>query len=198
MLFSSAQVDYLRYWLHAMKLTENVVPLPYSDCLLTESDLKSVSTVTYPDGGSLRSALKVCQLKYRDLMKTYTPCKQVIDKNNKRLKGSNPLVQHRRHIFERVRSFWGAKKGAWCALDFEAWERDHTVLTEFGYSFVKWKDGVKIENKGHLIVEEARKYTNSQYVPDYRYVSVLLFFVTHRNLKHNSWYRTIILEKARL
>lgn len=60
-------------------------------------------------------------------------------------------------------------------MDFEAWERDHTVLTEFGWSLAGWKDGTFIENCGHFIVEEARTYTNSQYVPDYRYVSLLDF-----------------------
>lgn len=151
LLFSSAQVDYLRYWLHAMGLTKHTVPLPYSNCLLTDANLKTVSEVIYPDGGSLRQAIKV------------------IEKNNKRLKGSNPLVTHRRHIFERVRSFWREKKGVWCALDFEAWERDHTVLTEFGWSFVAWENGSEVEEHGHLIVDEARTYTNSQYVPDHRY-----------------------------
>ncbi|PPQ77435.1 hypothetical protein CVT25_011017 [Psilocybe cyanescens] len=151
LLFSSRQVDYLRYWLHAMKLTKDIVPLPYSDCLLTESNLKTVSPVVYPDGGSLRNAIKA------------------IDKNNKRLKGSNPLVTHRRHLFERVRTFWAEKRGVWCALDFEAWERDHTILTEFGWSLTGWKDGSLVEDRGHFIVEEARAYTNSQYVPDYRY-----------------------------
>jgi len=57
-MFSSKQVDYVRYWLHAMKLTKNPIPLPYSDCLLLASDLKTISPVTYLDGGSLRSAVK--------------------------------------------------------------------------------------------------------------------------------------------
>lgn len=59
LLFSSAQVDYIRYWLHAMKLTKNIISLPYSDCLLTESNLRNVSPVVYKDGGSLRNAIKV-------------------------------------------------------------------------------------------------------------------------------------------
>jgi hypothetical protein len=42
-----------------MKLTKEVIPLPYSDCLLLEKDLQYVSPVTYIDGGSLRNALKV-------------------------------------------------------------------------------------------------------------------------------------------
>ncbi|KAF8974470.1 hypothetical protein BDZ97DRAFT_25748 [Flammula alnicola] len=151
LLFSSAQVDYLRYWLHAMQLTKHIIPLPYSDCLLTESNLKTVSPVVYPDGGSLRNAIKI------------------IDKNNKRLKGSNPLVTHRRHLFERVRNFWTGKKGVWCALDFEAWERDHTLLTEFGWSLVGWNAGTQVEDHGHFIVEEAKAFRNSQYVPDHRY-----------------------------
>ena len=59
LLFSSAQVDYIRYWLHAMQLTKEIIPLPYSDCLLTESNLRNVSPVVYHDGGSLRNAIKV-------------------------------------------------------------------------------------------------------------------------------------------
>lgn len=59
LLFSSAQMDYIRYWLHAMGYTKEIVPLPYSDCLLTESDLRNVSTVVYKDGLSLKNAVKV-------------------------------------------------------------------------------------------------------------------------------------------
>ncbi|KAF9008985.1 hypothetical protein BDQ17DRAFT_1422162 [Cyathus striatus] len=151
LLFSSAQVDYIRYWLHAMGLTKDIIPLPYSDCLLTESSLRSVTPTVYPDGGSLRNAIKI------------------IDKNNKRLKGVNPTLSHRRHIFQLVQTFWGEKRGMWCAMDFESWELDHTVITEFGWSLVGWKDGQKFEEQEHLIVEEAKKYINSQYVPDYRY-----------------------------
>lgn len=155
-----------------MKLTKNIVPLPYSDCLLTDTNLKTVSEVIYPDGGSLRQAIKVrCTLSIPQ--RVCSCILQVIDKNNKRLKGSNPLVTHRRYVFERVRSFWREKKGVWCALDFEAWERDHTVLTEFGWCFVAWENGVEVEEQGHLIVDEARFYTNSQYVPDHRYVSLV-------------------------
>jgi hypothetical protein len=42
-----------------MKLTKEIIPLPYSDCLLLEKDLQYVSPVTYIDGSSLRNALKV-------------------------------------------------------------------------------------------------------------------------------------------
>ena len=73
--------------------------------------------------------------------------------------------------FDRARSFWKAKLGAWLAIDFEAWDRDHTVLLEFGYSSVQWRDGQKIEDKGHLIVKEHTKYFNT-YVPNFREVSI--------------------------
>jgi hypothetical protein len=100
---------------------------------------------------------------------------KVIEKNNKRLKGSNPQVKHRRHLFEVVRNLWSAKKGVWCALDFEAWERDHTMITEFGWSLIGWNNNEKIEDHGHFIVDEGRKYTNSQWVPDHREVGEYLF-----------------------
>jgi hypothetical protein len=60
LLFSSAQVEYIRYWLHAMGFTKELIPLPYSDCLLTSSRLQNHSPVVYKTGTDLRNALKVC------------------------------------------------------------------------------------------------------------------------------------------
>ncbi|KAJ7682700.1 hypothetical protein DFH06DRAFT_1161883 [Mycena polygramma] len=150
LLFSSAQVDYVRYWLHAMQLTESIIPLPYSECLLTPSELSTVSPVTYADGGALRGAVKN------------------IDKNNKRLKGSNPTLLARRDAFERVRKYWATKTGTWFALDFEEWERDHSIITEFGYSSIHWENGTKVENCGHYTVKEYAMYTNGQYSAENR------------------------------
>ena len=60
LLFSSKQVQYIRCWLHAVGLTKDLIPLPYSECLLTvPQDLRLVSRVTYKDGGALRGAIKV-------------------------------------------------------------------------------------------------------------------------------------------
>jgi len=59
LLFSSAQVEYVRYWLHAMKLTKALLPIPYSDCLILSSELKHITTHAYPDGGALRGAVRV-------------------------------------------------------------------------------------------------------------------------------------------
>jgi hypothetical protein len=94
---------------------------------------------------------------------------QVIEKNNKKLKGTSTLLGTRRLNFDRARSFWQAQRGAWLAIDFEAWDRDHSALLEFGYSSVQWRDGQKVEDRGHLIVEEHKKYFNT-YVPNFREV----------------------------
>ncbi|KAJ7764971.1 hypothetical protein DFH07DRAFT_810985 [Mycena maculata] len=150
LLFSSAQVDYVRYWLHAMSLTKEIIPLPYSECLLTPSEFSSVSPVEFKTGGALRGAVKK------------------IEKNNKRLKGSNVQLTSRRDAFERVRNLWATKNGIWCALDFEAWERDHSVITEFGYSSVHWNDGLAVEDRGHFTVKESRMYRNGQFVSENR------------------------------
>jgi hypothetical protein len=55
-------------------------------------------------------------------------------------------------------------------LDFEAWELDHTVITEFGWSLVRWENGKELNENGHLIIDEHTKYTNGSYVPEYREV----------------------------
>ncbi|KAI0053569.1 hypothetical protein FA95DRAFT_1674104 [Auriscalpium vulgare] len=149
LLFSSAQAEYIRYWLHAMGYTKELIPLPYSDCLLTASTLQNYSPVTYKTGPELRQAIKA------------------IDKNNRRLKGNtDTALASRRLVFERVRSLWAEKRGVWCAIDFEAWDRDHTLLTEFGWSLVLWENGEEVEEMGHLLVKEHQNYT-STYVQQY-------------------------------
>ncbi|KAJ3506438.1 hypothetical protein NMY22_g17250 [Coprinellus aureogranulatus] len=150
LLFSSKQVDYIRYWLHAMGMTPHTIPLPYSDCLLLKSELRTITPINYENGGALRRAVKD------------------IERNNKRLKGLNPTLESKRANFEKIRALWSEKKGAWISADFEAWEMDHTLLTEFGYSLVMFKDGERVEKQEHFIVHEARGYINSKYVPDWR------------------------------
>ncbi|EPQ59436.1 hypothetical protein GLOTRDRAFT_35133 [Gloeophyllum trabeum ATCC 11539] len=150
LMFSSAQVEYIRYWLHAMQLTKDLIPIPNSEALLTSEHLRNVSPMYYNDASVLKKALKT------------------IEKNNKRLRFVDGVLMKRRHLFERVRTFWAEETGIWCALDFESWEYDHTVLTEFGWSLIRWENGKEIDEQGHLIVKENRTYSNGTYVPDYR------------------------------
>ncbi|KAJ7180189.1 hypothetical protein C8R43DRAFT_972124 [Mycena crocata] len=150
LLFSSLQVDFVRIWLKEMGLTSRIIPLPYSDCLLTPSEFSTVSPINYRNGFSLRNATKN------------------IEKENKRLKNSNPRLLFRRDAFERVRNFWTDKTGTWCSLDFEYWERENSLITEFGYSYVRWDNGKEVEDRGHLTVKEHKLYKNGTYVPENR------------------------------
>jgi hypothetical protein len=71
-----------------------------------------------------------------------------------------------------VRTLWADKVGTWIAIDLEQWERLHTVITEFGWSRVRWQDsGEMIEDKGHWIIQENQTYRNGTYVADRREVS---------------------------
>ena len=89
--------------------------------------------------------------------------------------GIPPRLRERRVNFERARSLWADKKGAWLAMDFEAWENDHKILTEFGWSCIRWEnDDVEISERGHWIVKEHRKYTNTKYVKGNRDVGDLV------------------------
>jgi hypothetical protein len=103
----------------------------------------------------------------------------MIDKNNRKLKGTDSNLNARRLMFERVRSLWSEQRGVWCAVDFEAWDLDHRVITEFGWSMVSWHDGEPVEDMGHLIVAKHRAYTN-HYVPENRRVSRLPFAIIDR------------------
>jgi hypothetical protein len=153
-----------------MQLTKEVIPLPYSDCLMTASSLRSISPVIYKNGGALRKAIKVPHSRSEYCFANYSArstFEQDISKNNKRLKGASASLNSRREMFERIRALWATKVGVWCAIDFEAWDRDHTLLTEVGWSLVEWRDGVMIEENVHLIVAERRGY-KSTYVEQWR------------------------------
>jgi hypothetical protein len=94
----------------------------------------------------------------------------MIDKNNRKLKGTDSNLSARRLMFERVRALWSEQRGVWCAVDFEAWDMDHRVITEFGWSTLRWVGGEPVEDMGHLIVGKHRGYTN-HFVPENRRVS---------------------------
>lgn len=55
-LFSSCQIEFLCHYLYVSGLVNQRIPLPRSDYLLVEEDLKLVSPVTFPNGGALRKA----------------------------------------------------------------------------------------------------------------------------------------------
>jgi hypothetical protein len=97
------------------------------------------------------------------------------------LKGKGELA-FRRDTFARVGSLWTEKVGIWCALDFEAWEMDHTVITEFGWRTVSWSDGRQEESAGHIIVAEHEKYRNTKWIADRRYVRILPTRITSASL----------------
>ncbi|KAJ7283269.1 hypothetical protein C8J57DRAFT_1291986 [Mycena rebaudengoi] len=156
LLFSSRQLHrmhlgrFIRYWLHATSLTPGTIPLPRSEHLLTvgaDGDLLNVSPVVYKDGHALKLALKQ------------------IPKNNKRLKHSGDLLG-RRVQFERVRALWGARTGVWCALDFEDWVGDHTVVLEFGYSYVGWANGDEERADAHFRMNKHYRNTGQYGIPD--------------------------------
>ena len=95
---------------------------------------------------------------------------QVIEKNNKRLKGSDSALTALRQNFERVRTFYGEKVGTWLAVDFEAWEMDHTILLEFGWSSLAWAGAQEVIKEGHLILKDHSKFFNGKYVENNREV----------------------------
>ncbi|KAJ6539438.1 hypothetical protein B0H19DRAFT_1269750 [Mycena capillaripes] len=139
LLFSSAQVDYLRYWMHAMKLIENLIPLPYSDCMFLESSVATVIPTVLENLSALGSTSKR------------------LGRMNQAFK-EKPLLIPRRSTFERIRTLWNAKGGVWCALNFAAWEVDHTAISDLGWSLVHWESGTEVLERGHIVVKENQTY----------------------------------------
>lgn len=95
----------------------------------------------------------------------------MVDKNNRKLKGTDSALASFRIMFDKVRDFYASRKATWLAIDIEAWEMDHTVITECGWSYLRWDGDAEIADHGHYIVKENRIYTNGKYVPNERDVS---------------------------
>ncbi|KAG9006050.1 hypothetical protein FRB94_001031 [Tulasnella sp. JGI-2019a] len=150
MLFSTAQIEYIRYWLYEMGLTPQRIPLPRACYIITPDQLRTEIPVVYKTAADLRKALK-------DLGKA-----------NKRVKDVDPDIADRRETFEKVRNLYqhNDKNGSWIAMDVEAWERDHSEITEFGYGLVQWEGGVENVSSGHWIVKGGSR--NGTYVHDNR------------------------------
>lgn len=112
---------------------------------------------------------------------------QSIDKINKRLKGLGPdkMLALRRQDFERVRSYWAARVGTWLAVDLEAWEREHALLLEFGWSVIWWdQDGKEVSETGHLVIKERMGYNNTTWVQGNRDVSDLPRYLAYTHIKY--------------
>ncbi|KAF7301750.1 hypothetical protein MIND_00740600 [Mycena indigotica] len=142
LLFSSAQVDYLRYWMHQMRLTTKLIPLPYSNCMFLNTDIASIEPTVFADLSLLSETSKV--LSHPRRMNTHLR--------------ANPLLVNRRSVFEHLRGLWAAKKGVWCALNIDAWERDHTVISDVGWTWLRWDSGSEMLRRGHLVVTKNQTY----------------------------------------
>lgn len=60
LLFSSAQIEYVRYWLHAMQLTKKPIPIPSLEYLIPPSDMMTVSPCVFKSAAALKMSIKVC------------------------------------------------------------------------------------------------------------------------------------------
>jgi hypothetical protein len=89
-----------------------------------------------------------------------------------------------RSNFEKIRNCWFRKIGTWCAIDFETWERDHQVVTEFGMSSLSWEGDQENINDVHMVVKENKKFTNSLFVQGNRDVSVAFCYVPRSFFVH--------------
>jgi hypothetical protein len=154
LLFSSTQVEYMRYWLQTvMKIDPKTLPFPNSSYLMTSESLSSISPIYYDSGPTLRRA------------------QRQIEKYNKKILKADPKVAMFRRNFEKIRAAWAQKYGTWIAMDFEQWEMEHSMTTEFGYSILKWNEKGELVGPidGHFIVKERDIYRNGKYVPDEKY-----------------------------
>ena len=179
-------MEYIREWLHATGLTKSLIPIPYSDCLLTESDLRNIAPIYFTNGGDLRNSLKVCAQNVSN-----HPFLPTI--HNRKLRGitddsKEPILYLSRvdrlssssvH-FTLTRMVYGVQSisrlgteitRTFCASGCDLFINPRSsLITEFGWSAVHWENGKEIQQDGHLCVQERKYYTNT-FIPNNREVS---------------------------
>lgn len=74
LLFSSAQVEYIQYWLHAVKLTKEPIPIPDEDYMISQGQMLSCSPVIYRDAATLKKAIKVRYSQYSFSLRYFCSC----------------------------------------------------------------------------------------------------------------------------
>lgn len=103
---------------------------------------------------------------------------------NKRLKGTDKVLLGYRDMFERSRTCWLKRQGTWLALDFEGWEYDHKLITEYGWSKMTWENDEEKVEDGHILVEEYLTYRNTTFVEDNRDVGFIFFSLSFSHIIH--------------
>lgn len=69
-------------------------------------------------------------------------------------------------------------------MDVEAWERDHSEITEFGYGLVKWENEEQKIESGHWVLKGGSR--NGTFVHDNRDVSERPFPKPHSHRLQNA------------
>ncbi|KAL5527327.1 hypothetical protein ACEPAG_6118 [Sanghuangporus baumii] len=149
LMFSSAQVEYLRYLVHAMGFTKKPLPMPSSEYFLTGAKLKNVTTVYLKTPDEIKKAY------------------DKVRKNSRKVRNDTILAAHR-YNFEKVRNLYACKKGSWLAIDIEAWTLLRSAITEFGWSYFRTNGDKEMQEQGHYIVKKNTNLRNGQYIADAR------------------------------
>lgn len=127
-------------------MVDTAISIPSFQYLIQPSEMVHLEPHTYNDTTALRRVLK-------DL-----------DKHNKRVKKGTPatrLTDVQRELEEirgRVETAKAGGGGVFLAIDFESWEKDHSIVTEWGYAGCRWvpnHDGTgaleQINEEAHLM-----------------------------------------------
>lgn len=71
-----------------------------------------------------------------------------------------------RERLERAREAWDAvrrgSEGTFLAIDVETWEHDHDLLTEFGWSLVRWSGGNEVGRAVEHVGQSASRPSRAQ------------------------------------
>jgi hypothetical protein len=106
---------------------------------------------------------------------------KTLDRNNKRVKNVSGLLKARLQVFEQIREAWQSGHGTWLAMDFESWERDHTLVTEFGWASVSHRNNENLREQGHFKIKyKDAVYANGTFVADNREVSAMIRYIALR------------------
>ena len=157
-LIPSQLIEYLRYRLCLEnELNVSRLPIPSSESFIDASQYVQITPTAYTNAAELSRDMRTFHRHSKSKKKAAADSQQ----------GASARDAYYEHVrTDYVDARKGLQKVRYVAIDVECWELDHRVITELGYSQLKFEDEDEIITPAHIIIADHTAYNNGNYIVD--------------------------------
>ncbi|TIA90443.1 hypothetical protein E3P99_01553 [Wallemia hederae] len=158
-LIPSQLIEYLRYRLcFENELNVSRLPLPSSESFIDVAHYVQITPTAYTNASELSRDMRLFHRHSKAKKKA------AADSQEGAASARDAYYEHVRTDYVDAKK--GLQKVRYVAIDVESWELDHRVITELGYSQLKFEDEDEIFTPAHIVIADHTAYNNGNYVVD--------------------------------